>query len=246
MAVIQVKNLNVIYMHKKQTVRALDDFCAEFTPGINVVIGYSGCGKTTLLRAVAGLIDYDGEIFLDENCIDDVPTQKRNMAYVSQQYVLYSNKTIFDNIAFPLKMKGAGRKEIEETVSEIGEVFNLTHCFTRLPRHLSGGQKQLTAVARALVKRPSVCLMDEPLSNVDVQKRTDIRIKLKSFLKGTGCTTIYVTHDMDEAFAVADKIFVMAEGKLEVCGKAAEILASKNKAVRALCGDRLNGRNIYK
>lgn len=180
MVEVDVKNLTVVFTEKKQKITALDKVSVRFPAGsFNVILGYSGCGKTTLLRSVAGLTDYDGDVYYDGECINDVPTQRRNLAYVSQQYVLYSNQTIFDNIAFPLKLMGAAPKEIISTVNEIAEKLGIACCLTRKPKHISGGQQQRAAIARALVKRPSLCLLDEPLSNVDAQLRDEVRVRIK-------------------------------------------------------------------
>lgn len=237
MVEIAIKNLTVDYIEKRQVIHGVNGLSAVFpASSFNVVVGSSGCGKTTLLRAVAGFIAYDGEILFDGEDIDDVPTQKRNVAYVSQQYVLYSHLTIFDNIAFPLKIKGATPKEITATVKDIAEKMGLTCCLTRRPKHISGGQQQRVAIARALVKRPSVCLLDEPLSNVDPQLRNTVRIQMKETLKSLGCTVIYVTHDFQEAMALADNIFVMDEGNIAVTGKPGDVYKSQNDAVKQLRG----------
>lgn len=234
---VEVKNLKVEFTEKKQKITALDDLSVRFSAGsFNVIVGYSGCGKTTLLRAVAGLTDYDGEVFFDGVCVDGVPTQRRNLAYVSQQYVLYSNQTIFDNIAFPLKLRGADPSEVISTVNGIAEQLGISCCLTRKPKHISGGQQQRAAIARALVKRPALCLLDEPLSNVDAQLRDEVRVRIKDTLKSLGCTVVYVTHDLREAMSLADNLFVMSDGQIVVSGTPSEVFKSNNDAVKQLRG----------
>lgn len=236
---IEINNLTVTYVNKKrEEVVALNDLnCVFDSNAINVVVGYSGCGKTTLLKCIAGLLDYDGTIIVDGVDLDTVDIAERNLSFVSQQYILYPNMTIFDNIAFPLKITGAPRSEIVERVTDIADKLELTYCLTRKPKHLSGGQQQRVALARALVKRPDICLFDEPLSNVDVQLRTKLRVLIKTAIKSLNTTAVYVTHDITEALALADKIFVLCDGKLEISGTPTEVYNSNNQIVKSLIGD---------
>lgn len=154
MSEIEVKNLSVVFKSRKREAVALDEFSATFKDGMNVIVGYSGCGKTTLLRCILGLTDYDGEILLDGKDIDGIATKDRSFSFVSQDFALYPQYTVFENIAFPLKLLRAERKEIEERVCEIAELLDLIVCLNRKPKHISGGQQQRVAIARALVKRP--------------------------------------------------------------------------------------------
>ena len=234
MAEIEVKNVSVVFKSKKREAVALDDFSATFGDGMNVIVGYSGCGKTTLLRSILGLVDYDGEILLDGQDLEDVPTNDRNFSFVSQDYVLYPQYTVFENIAFPLKLLRAGRQEICERVYEMAEMLDLTACLNRKPKHISGGQQQRAAIARALVKRPSVCFMDEPFSNTDEATRSQTVRSLKTVLEKAGCTCIYVTHDFKEALTLADTVYVMNEGKLALSGTPDEIYDSDNEVVKNL------------
>ena len=234
MAEIEVRNVSVVFKSKKREAVALDDFSATFGDGMNVIVGYSGCGKTTLLRSILGLVDYDGEILLDGQDLEDVPTNDRNFSFVSQDYVLYPQYTVFENIAFPLKLLRAGRQEICERVYEMAEMLDLTACLNRKPKHISGGQQQRAAIARALVKRPSVCFMDEPFSNTDEATRSQTVRSLKTVLEKAGCTCIYVTHDFKEALTLADTVYVMNEGKLALSGTPDEIYDSDNEVVKNL------------
>lgn len=234
MSEIEVKNVSVEFKSKKREAVALDDFSATFSDGMNVVVGYSGCGKTTLLRCILGLTDYDGDIYLDGQDLYDIATKDRNFSFVSQEYVLYPQYTVFENIAFPLKLLKAGREEITQRVNEMAEMLELTACLNRKPKHISGGQQQRVAIARALVKRPSVCFMDEPFSNTDEVTRMQTVRWLKKAFDATGCTCLYVTHDFKEALTLADTIYVMNEGKLEIFGTPDEIFNSNNEVVKTL------------
>ena len=230
MSKIIIKDLIVEYPGRKRKdppFLVLDKLNAIFEDGsFNVIIGKSGCGKTTLLKTIIGILPYDGDIDVDGNDFDLYTIAERNLAYVSQDFALYPHLTIFDNIAFPLKLNGALREEIIDTVSKVAKELDLTHCLTRKPRHLSGGQQQRVALARALVKSPSIYLFDEPLSNVDQQFRAEERHYIKSTVKKYGATAIYVTHDLKEAWSLADKIFIMDEGKIVLEGTPVEILES--------------------
>ncbi|MBO4572811.1 MAG: ABC transporter ATP-binding protein [Clostridia bacterium] len=236
---ITVSHLTAIY-RSKQTgeVVALDDLSAEFLPdAFNVVIGYSGCGKTTLLKCIAGLKDHDGDILFDDNDVFDLSPADRGVSYVSQEFVLYPHLTIFDNIAFPLKNSGVPKKEIIERVKQVAEELDLTYCLTRKPKNISGGQQQRVALARALVKKPSICLLDEPFSNADIQLRSQQRQTIKEKMVKYGCTTIYVTHDFQEAMALADKLFVLNEGKCVLQGDPKTVFDSGNEIVVSLKGE---------
>lgn len=234
MSEIELKNVSVVYKTKKRETVALDDFSATFKDGMNVIVGYSGCGKTTLLRSILGLTDYEGEIYFDGDDLGDMSVKDRNFSFVSQNYILYPHYTVFENIAFPLKLLRASRDEIYERVCEVAEMLDVKACLNRRPKHISGGQQQRVAIARALVKRPSVCLMDEPFSNTDEATRAHTVRWLKDTFETTGCMGIYVTHDFKEALTLADTIYVMNEGRLELFGTPDEIYASDNGVVRTL------------
>ena len=236
---ITIEDLVVKYKNKRAgEVKALNGLDLVFSSDdFNVLVGFSGCGKTTLLKAVAGLVDNEeGRILFDNKDVDNVIPAKRNIAYVSQEFVLYPHMTVFDNIAYPLKNSDVPKEEIRSRVNEIAEELGLTLCLTRLPRHLSGGQQQRVALARALVKKPAICLLDEPLSNIDPQLRAEERLLIKETTGNYGCLTVYVTHDISEAVAVADKLFVMSDGKLVISGKPSEVLAPGNEVVNMLKG----------
>ncbi len=234
---ISLKNVIVVYEENKNYIYAVNDFSATFKSNqTSVILGYSGCGKTTLLKAIAGLLNYNGSITIDDVENDELLIKDKNIAYVSQNYVLYPHMTIFENIAFPLTNIGAPRQEIIDRVTEIAEILDLTHCLTRKPKHLSGGQQQRVALARALVKRPDICLFDEPLSNVDEQFRREARQLIKQTLTKLSCTAIYVTHSVVEAMSLADELFVLHEGKLEISGVPIDVYNSGNPIMNSLIG----------
>ena len=232
---IKFDNVTVTYANGKQNVVALSGLSVEFAPDcFNVVVGASGCGKSTLLRTIAGQLEYDGFVTFDEQDMKRVPEQDRNLAFVSQQYVLYPRMTIFDNIAFPLKAKRMDSDLIVDIVRDIAKSLDLTVCLTRKPQHLSGGQQQRVALARALVKQPQVCLLDEPFSNVDAERRLTTRLFVKQRLAACNATSLYVTHDFSEAMALADYLVVMDEGKLVACGKPLDVFNCGNDVVEQM------------
>lgn len=237
MPTIECKNVKVAYYKKKDktTVLGLDNFSATFqNEKFSLILGSSGCGKTTLLRAIAGLEKYEGEI--EYNGLDSrfIEIQRRNLSFVSQNYVLYPHMTVFDNIAYPLKSAGTPRDEIIERVSELAKRFELEPCLLRKPRDLSGGQQQRVAIARALIKKPQICLFDEPFSNLDHTTRVEERRFIKKALMGSLCTVIFVTHNMEDAYNLADTIYVMDKGQLVFMGTPNEVYHSTHPIVRAL------------
>lgn len=178
-----------------------------------VLVGPSGCGKTTALRMVAGLEEStDGEIYIGDRLVNDVSPKDRDIAMVFQNYALYPHMSVFDNMAFGLKLKKVPRKEIEQRVGEAAELLGLTDLLARKPKQLSGGQRQRVALGRAIVREPKVFLMDEPLSNLDAKLRVQTRAELIKLHRRLGITTIYVTHDQVEAMTMGDRIVVMKNG----------------------------------
>jgi multiple sugar transport system ATP-binding protein len=188
------------------------------------LVGPSGCGKTTTLNLVAGLIELtDGDIYLGDRLINDLDPKDRDLAMVFQNYALYPNKSVFDNLAFPLKMRGIGKAEIGAQVRKTAGILGIEHLLDRRPRELSGGQQQRVALGRALVRNPKAFLMDEPLSNLDAKLRVQMRAELKRFHLELNATVLYVTHDQLEAVTMADRIAVMSGGQLQQYGTPDEI-----------------------
>ena len=195
---------------------AAEDITLEFEDQrLTVLVGSSGCGKTTLLRMLAGLEEPTaGEIFIGDKEVAHVPAWDRNIAMVFQSYALYPHMTVRKNIAFPLEARRTPRKEIAHRVEETAEILGIRDLLDRLPRQLSGGQMQRVAIGRAIVRRPEVFLMDEPLSNLDAKLRVSMRAGLKRLQRDLGVTTVYVTHDQAEAMTLADQLVVMNGGRV--------------------------------
>jgi len=184
-----------------------------------VLLGPSGCGKTTLLRLIAGLEFPDsGEIRFGDKSID-----RDSIAMVFQNFALYPHMTVFENISFPLRLRHVARDEIERRVKDSAAKAGLTVDLKRYPRELSGGERQRVALARALVREPEIILMDEALASLDAQLRSSLRVELKTFQRRTGRTFVYVTHDQVEALALADRLVVMREGRVEQVGGPEEV-----------------------
>jgi len=184
-----------------------------------VLLGPSGCGKTTVLRCVSGLTDpTGGEIFIGNELVNDLPPKDRDVAMVFQNYSLYPHMNVYENIAFPLKMRKTERHKIDERVRNIANLLNIESLLDRKPKEISGGQMQRVALGRALVRKPKIFLMDEPLSNLDAKLRTEMRVEIKKLQKKVEITTLYITHDQVEAMSMADSIGVMQSGRLHQLG----------------------------
>ncbi len=189
-----------------------------------VLVGPSGCGKSTLLRMIAGLEPISGgEIAIGGRVVNMVPPKERDIAMVFQNYALYPHMTVFDNMAFSLKLRHAERSVIEQRVRQAAEILDLTKYLDRYPRQLSGGQRQRVAMGRAIVRDPQVFLFDEPLSNLDAKLRVQMRTEIKALHQRLRTTSIYVTHDQIEAMTMADKIVVMHDGHVEQVGSPLEL-----------------------
>jgi spermidine/putrescine ABC transporter ATP-binding subunit len=188
------------------------------------LLGPSGCGKTTTLRCIAGLADMDrGRVLIGGKDVTTVPTWQRNLGMVFQKYALFPHLTVGENVAYGLRERGAGRTDINRKVGEALALVALPGSESRLPNQLSGGQQQRVALARAIVYRPDVLLLDEPLSNLDVKLRVAMRVELKTLQQTLGVTTIFVTHDQQEALALSDRIAVMRAGRIEQLGTPEDI-----------------------
>jgi len=189
-----------------------------------VLVGPSGCGKTTTLRMVAGLESITGgQISIDEKVVNELPPMDRDIAMVFQNYALYPHMTVYDNMAFGLKMRKFATPEIARRVKEAADILGIQELLRRKPRQLSGGQRQRVALGRAIVRHPQVFLFDEPLSNLDAKLRAQMRIELKRLRERVATTSIYVTHDQVEAMTLGDRVVVMREGRILQQGTPLEI-----------------------
>jgi multiple sugar transport system ATP-binding protein len=217
MAKVELKGISKVY---DGGVRAVDNANIvvddkEFV----VLVGPSGCGKSTTLRMVAGLEDItDGELYIDGELMNDIPPKDRNIAMVFQNYALYPHMSVYDNMAFGLRIKKVEKAEIERRVNEAARILDIEKFLDRKPKALSGGQRQRVAVGRAIVRNPKVFLFDEPLSNLDAKLRVQMRAELSDLHLRLNATIIYVTHDQIEAMTMASKIVVMKDGKIQQIG----------------------------
>ena len=228
-SILQVRGVSKVFSRQSAPVLHQIDF--KLASGeILGLLGPSGCGKTTLLRIIAGFeTPTSGEVYLEGNCVSGatglIPPERRQTGMVFQDYALFPHLTIADNIAFGLQHKSQqlSRSQIKERVTEVLHLVGLIGLERRYPHELSGGQQQRIALARALAPRPNLILLDEPLSNLDVQVRQRLRYEIRHILKATGTAAIFVTHDQEEAMAISDRIGVMHQGRLEQIGTPEEI-----------------------
>ncbi len=222
MAEVKLENVTKIY---PGNVKAVDDVSLliadrEFI----VLVGPSGCGKSTTLRMVAGLEEItDGQIRIGERVVNDVPPKDRDIAMVFQNYALYPHMTVYKNMAFGLKLRRVPRQEIDRKVREAAKMLGIEGLLDRKPKALSGGQRQRVAVGRAIVRTPKAFLFDEPLSNLDAKLRVEMRAELKKLHRKLSTTTIYVTHDQEEAMTLGDRVVVMKDGLVQQCAAPLEI-----------------------
>jgi sn-glycerol 3-phosphate transport system ATP-binding protein len=192
-----------------------------------VVVGPSGCGKSTLLRMVAGLEAItSGEIAIGERVVNELEPKDRDIAMVFQNYALYPHMSVFENMAYGLKIRGMGKPEIEERVKRAADILELEPLLARKPRQLSGGQRQRVAMGRAIVREPAVFLFDEPLSNLDAKLRVQMRFEIQKLHRRLGTTSLYVTHDQVEAMTLAQRMIVMNAGRAEQVGTPGEVYSS--------------------
>jgi len=212
-------SLSLRHIYKKYPggVTAVSDFNLEIKDKeFLILVGPSGCGKSTTLRMIAGLEEIsEGELFIGERLVNDVAPKDRDIAMVFQNYALYPHMTVFDNMAFGLKLRKTPKEEIKRRVEEAARVLEISHLLDRRPKALSGGQKQRVAVGRAIVRNPKVFLLDEPLSNLDAKLRASMRTELTKIHQRVATTFIYVTHDQTEAMTMATRIVVMKDGLIQ-------------------------------
>ena len=209
---------NVVKRFGKDTI--INGLSVDVRPGeFFTLLGPSGCGKTTLLRMIIGFNSIEGgTIKIDDQIINGIPTHLRNMGMVFQNYAIFPHMSVKDNVAFGLKNRKVAKEKMNALVDEILETVKIAHLKDRMPTQLSGGQQQRVALARAIVIHPQVLLMDEPLSNLDAKLRVEMRNAIKLIQQKIGITTVYVTHDQEEALAVSDRIAIMNNGIIQQIG----------------------------
>ena len=248
MASLTLKNIKKVYPHSNETkkakkkkndqpekkvnlqitdegVVAVQEFNLEIADKeFIVLVGPSGCGKSTTLRMVAGLEDISGgELYIGDRLVNDVPPKDRDIAMVFQNYALYPHMTVYDNIAFALKLRHMPKDEIDRKVKEAAEILDITQYLNRKPKAMSGGQRQRVAIGRAIVREPQVLLMDEPLSNLDAKLRNQMRAEIIKLRERINTTFIYVTHDQTEAMTLGDRIVIMKDGFIQQIGTPQEV-----------------------
>jgi multiple sugar transport system ATP-binding protein len=222
MAKVLIKDIVKTYENGFQAVKKVS-VTAEDKEFV-ILVGPSGCGKTTTLRMIAGLESItEGEIIIGDKVVNDIPPKNRDIAMVFQNYALYPHMTVYDNMAFALKLRRETKDVIDATVKEAADLLEIGHLLDRKPKELSGGQRQRVALGRAIVRKPKVFLFDEPLSNLDAKLRVQMRAEIIKLHKKLDTTIIYVTHDQVEAMTMADKIVVMKEGEIHQIGAPLEI-----------------------
>ena len=209
---------------------AVSNFSAELEDGhLICLLGPSGCGKSTLLNMLCGIIPVtQGKIYFDDKDVTKLPPDQRNIGMVFQNYALYPHMTVAQNIAFPLEVLKVKKDERKARVEEIAKLVHVDNLLRRYPSELSGGQQQRVAIARAMVKKPQLLLMDEPLSNLDARLRLEMREEIRRIQKETGVTTVFVTHDQEEAMSISDSILLMKDGLLIQSGLCQELYVNPN------------------
>jgi iron(III) transport system ATP-binding protein len=239
MALISILNIKKEFSGNK----VLADLSLHIPDGaFYTLLGPSGCGKTTLLRCIAGFYETDaGRILFDEDDMTHVPTHHRDIGMVFQDYALFPDKTVFDNVAYGLRARGVSKSEIGQRVNQAIESVGLLNLAERYPAQMSGGQRQRVALARALVIRPRVLLMDEPLSNLDAKMRTQMRDVILDLVQEAHITTVFVTHDQEEALAMSDKIAIMDRGQIAQIGTPEELYGMP---VNAYVADFIGSANV--
>ena len=222
MANLSLRNIKKVYDNK---VTAVDDFNLEIADKEFIVfVGPSGCGKSTTLRMIAGLEEISGgELYIDGKLVNDVAPKDRDIAMVFQNYALYPHMSVYENMAFALKLRKTPKAEIDKKVREAAEILGITEYLQRKPKALSGGQRQRVAIGRAIVREPKVMLMDEPLSNLDAKLRNEMRAEIIKLRHRINTTFIYVTHDQTEAMTLGDRIVIMKDGFIQQIGTPQEV-----------------------
>jgi sn-glycerol 3-phosphate transport system ATP-binding protein len=220
MSAIAAEGVSKVWTTASGAVRAVDDVSFAFDAGtLNVLLGPSGCGKSTTLRLVAGLEACDGgRVLIDHRDVSRLPPAARSIAMVFQSYALFPHLTVAENVSFGLRVRRTPAAERAERLARVADLLGLTPLLERKPSQLSGGQQQRVALGRAIIAQAPVCLMDEPLSNLDAQLRAEMRLEIRALQRKLGITIVYVTHDQVEAMSMADRVVLMRNGRIEQNG----------------------------
>ena len=242
MASLKLEHVKKVY---DKNVVAVHDFNLEIKDKEFIVfVGPSGCGKSTTLRMIAGLEDIsEGTLTIGNRVVNDVEPKDRDIAMVFQNYALYPHITVYENMAFSLRLRKMDNEEVHRRVCEAAEILGITQYLARKPKALSGGQRQRVAIGRAIVREPQVFLMDEPLSNLDAKLRESMRFEIKEIQRKLGITVVYVTHDQTEAMAMSDRVFLINRGVVQQCGSPEEIY---NRPVNQFVADFLGKVDFFK
>lgn len=225
MSYISLKNITTPY--------CLENVNLNIEAGeIMVVLGFTGAGKSTLLNVIAGLTEYTGDVYFNQNNMNHIPTQRRSVGYLLQDIYLFPHLNTFDNIAFGLRARGYPTDEIKEKIDSILDLLNITHLKKRYPKDLSGGEKQRIGLARSIIIEPKILLLDEPLSSLDPSTAKSIRKELKVLQKRLNLTMLYVTHDFAEAKELADRIVVITDGQIKQLGSVRDIFNQPTEEIR--------------
>src|SRR5450830_1224365 len=225
MAQVHLKNVKKIYGHGKKTVNVIHGISVDIDDGeFVVIVGPSGCGKSSLLRMIAGLEEIsEGEVVIGDRVVNELEPKDRDIAMVFQNYALYPHMSVYQNMAYGLKIRRFSKEDIEQRVQKAAGILELGALLQRTPRQLSGGQRQRVAMGRAIVREPAVFLFDEPLSNLDAKLRVQMRLEIQKMHRALGTTSLYVTHDQVEAMTLGQRMIVMNAGRAEQIGTPAEV-----------------------
>jgi len=234
MANIRIEGLRVKFQQKSgEIVTALNNVSMTFKHGeFSVILGNSGGGKTTLLHSIIGSVLINGHIYINDIDTEKLDVASKNISYVSQEFSLYPHMTIYENIAFPLSCIGVDENETKMRVIEISKKLGVEELLNRLPKELSIGQKQRVALARSLIKRSDIYLFDEPFSNIDIKKSEELKKLLKQTLKELDATVLFVTHSVEDAFLLADTIYIIEDGELLFSGTMKELQANNSDLLK--------------
>ena len=243
---IELKNLTVTYPAKRgMEYICLDSLDASFASNeVNVILGESGSGKSTLLKDIAGTLPYEGDVFFDDVSSSKLSPKQKNIAFVDQEITLYPNRSIFDNLALPLKIARLSADEIRSKVYKIAKELGISATLSRFPRQISLGQQQRACLGKALIKEPSLLLLDEPFSNLDEARREKERHFLKSIVKEKGLTVILSTHLQEDVLALGDEVYLLEEGKITLSLKKEELAYSSHPLIRAMMASHV-AENIH-